>query len=278
MKKVKELHFKYFYLSNSTQCLNVTGNNELPSYLWLGLVKEKKLKTNNPNIFLVEDDHNFGSVLKAYLEMNDYEVDWITDGKFAIKQFSENSYDICVLDVMLPNIDGFTIAENIRKLNPNVPLIFLTAKTLKQDILKGYGFGADDYITKPFDSEVLLCKINAILNRNINVKEKQDKQDKQEIYIIGKYKYNYNLRTIYLLDKQQQLSPKEAELLTLLCQKMNTLLPRDLALRSIWGDDSYFTTRSMDVFITKLRKYLKDDPAVEIINIHGSGFRLVVSG
>jgi len=206
--------------------------------------------------------------------MNDYKVDWIKDGKFAIKQFSENSYDICVLDVMLPNIDGFTIAENIRKLNPNVPLIFLTAKTLKQDILKGYGLGADDYITKPFDSEVLLCKINAILNRNLKTK---DIPAQQEIYIIGKYKYNYNLRTIYLSDKEQKLSPKEAELLRMLCQKMNDILPRDLALRSIWGDDSYFTTRSMDVFITKLRKYLKDDPAVEIINIHGSGFRLVVA-
>ena len=233
------------------------------------------MKTNKGNIFLVEDDHNFGSVLKAYLELNEYAVDWVKDGKFAIKQFSDNKYDICVLDVMLPNIDGFTIAENIRKLNADVSLIFLTAKTLKQDILKGYGLGADDYITKPFDSEVLLCKINAILTRKVKVKE--TKTD-QEIYKLGKYKFIYNLRTIYLNNKEQKLSPKEADLLRLLCQRMNDVLPRDLALRSIWGDDSYFTTRSMDVFITKLRKYLKEDPLVEIINIHGNGFRLVAPG
>jgi len=212
-------------------------------------------------------------VLKAYLEMNDYVVDWVKDGKFAIKHFSENKYDICILDVMLPNIDGFAIAEYIRKLNTGVSLIFLTAKTLKQDVLKGYGLGADDYITKPFDSEVLLCKINAILSRKIKVKEVKKEQ---EIYSIGKYKYNYYLRTIYLNTKEQKLSPKEADLLRLLCQKMNDILPRELALRSIWGDDNYFTTRSMDVYITKLRKYLKEDPSVEIINIHGNGFRLVV--
>ncbi len=231
------------------------------------------MRTKNHKIFLVEDDHNFGSVLKAYLELNDYAVDWVKDGKFAIKHFSENEYDICVLDVMLPNIDGFTIAENIRKLNAEVSLIFLTAKTLKQDILKGYGLGADDYITKPFDSEVLLCKIKAILSRKIKTKEAKKEQ---EIYSIGKYKYNYVLRTIYLNSKEQKLSPKEADLLRLLCQRMNDVLPRDLALRSIWGDNSYFTTRSMDVFITKLRKYLKEDPSVEIINIHGNGFRLAV--
>jgi DNA-binding response OmpR family regulator len=231
------------------------------------------LKTNKANIFLVEDDHNFGSVLKAYLEMNDYAVDWVKDGKHAIKQFSEGDYDICVLDVMLPNMDGFTIAENIRKLNAGVSLVFLTAKTLKQDILKGYGLGADDYITKPFDSEVLLCQINAILNRKLKTKAAKIEQ---EVYILGRYTFNYNLRTIYLNAKEQKLSPKEAELLRLLCQKRNNILPRDLALRSIWGDDSYFTTRSMDVFITKLRKYLKEDPSVEIINIHGNGFRLVV--
>lgn len=228
---------------------------------------------NQKNILLVEDDHNFGSVLKAYLEMNDFSVSWVVDGKNAVKEFSDGEFDICVLDVMLPNVDGFTIAKNIRELNQNVPFIFVTAKTLKEDILKGYSMGADDYITKPFDSEVLICKINAILSRAGNMIN----EEQEEEYQIGKYVFNHVIREIKTEEFTQKLSPKESELLKLLYEHKNNILPRELALRSIWGEDSYFTTRSMDVYITKLRKYLKMDPNIEIINIHGNGFRMIIS-
>ncbi len=230
------------------------------------------MKTKN-NILLVEDDFNFGSVLKAYLEMNDFIVSWVVDGQHAVKEFSDGNFDICVLDVMLPNIDGFSIAQNIRELNASVPFIFVTAKTLKEDILKGYSMGADDYITKPFDSEVLICKINAILSRSGN----QKTEEKEAEYIIGKYIFNHIIREVKTEGYVQKLSPKESDLLKLLYEHKNNILPRELALRSIWGEDSYFTTRSMDVYITKLRKYLKKDPNIEIINIHGNGFRMLIT-
>ncbi len=224
------------------------------------------------SILLVEDDQNFGSVLKAYLEINDYRVVWVDDGRDAVKAFNDQTFSICVLDVMLPNVDGFTIAENIRKLNQQVPFIFLTAKTLKEDILRGYATGADDYITKPFDSEILLCKIEAILKRKSEVIAEPE----SEAYAIGKFTFEYHIRSLKLENNTTKLSPKESELLKLLYQYKNNVLPRELALKSIWGDDTYFTTRSMDVFITKLRKYLKDDPGVEIMNVHGNGYRLIV--
>lgn len=223
-------------------------------------------------VFLVEDDHNFGSVLKAYLELNDFEVDWVDDGEKAIAAFSEGLFDICLLDVMLPNVDGFTIANDIRKLDHSVPFVFITAKSLKEDILKGYNVGADDYITKPFDSELLILKINAILNRaqgnNPGIVESR-------IFTIGKFTFDYHLRSIIFGEETQKLSPKEAELLRLLCIHSNELLARELALKAIWGEDGYFTTRSMDVYITKLRKYLSSDPSIKILNVHGSGFRLL---
>ncbi|MCF8378339.1 MAG: response regulator transcription factor [Bacteroidales bacterium] len=225
------------------------------------------------HILLVEDDQNFGSVLKAYLEMNGFTVSWIDDGKDALKAFSASLYDICILDVMLPNIDGLTIAHNIKMLNPAIPFIFLTAKTLKEDILKGYAAGADDYVTKPFDSEVLICKIDAVLTRG---NDQKILSNQVESFNIGKYTFNYNVRQLIKEGKIQKLSPKESELLKLLCQNQNTVLPREVALRSIWGEESYFTTRSMDVFITKLRKYLKEDKKIEIVNIHGNGFRLSI--
>lgn len=228
---------------------------------------------NQKNILLVEDDHNFGSVLKAYLEMNNFSVSWVVDGKNALKEFSHGEFDICVLDVMLPNVDGFTIAKNIRELNHSVPFIFVTAKTLKEDILKGFSMGADDYITKPFDSEVLICKINAILSRTGNIIN----EEQEEEYQIGKYVFNHIIREIKTEGHIQKLSPKESELLKLLYQHKNNILPRELALRSIWGEDSYFTTRSMDVYVTKLRKYLKMDTNIEIINIHGNGFRMLIN-
>ena len=222
---------------------------------------------------MVEDDHNFGAVLKSYLEIHDFVVHWVDDGKHAVKEYRSDDFDICILDVMLPNVDGFQIAKEIRFVDKNIPLIFLTAKTLKEDVLKGFSLGADDYITKPFDSEVLLCKIRAILKRN-EIPENR-KEEKDELNI-GNYTFNYPHRVLSIGVNKQKLSPREAELLRLLCLKMNDVLPREMALKKIWGEDNYFTTRSMDVFITKLRKYLKEDPTIEISNIHRSGFKLTV--
>ncbi len=224
----------------------------------------------NLHIFLVEDDLSFGAVLKSYLELNDFEVTWVDDGKYAVERFRTGNYNICLLDVMLPNVDGFTIGTEIRKLDKKVPFIFLTAKTLKEDVLRGFNIGADDYITKPFDTEVLTCKIKAILNR-----DSQNPSTKLlDKYQLGKYQFDIQVRTIQKDGDTQKLSPKEAELLRLLCEHKNELLPRETALKKIWGDDGYFTARSMDVYITKLRKYLAGDPSIEIKNIHGSGFLL----
>ncbi len=223
------------------------------------------------HIFLVEDDLSFGAVLKSYLEINEYTVTWVDDGKFAVDKFKSGNYQICILDVMLPNVDGFTIGTEIRKINKDIPMVFLTAKTLKEDILRGYNVGADDYITKPFDTEVLLCKIEAIIKRQSTQPAKDE-----VIFTIGTYVFNSKLRFISREGTKQKLSPKESDLLKLLCQNKNELLPRETALRKIWGEDGYFTARSMDVYITKLRKYLAADSNIEIKNIHGSGFLLEV--
>lgn len=224
-------------------------------------------------IFFVEDDLSFGSVMKSYLELNDYHVTWVDDGKYAVERYKNGVYDLAVLDVMLPNVDGFTIGKDIKSISPNLPLIYLTAKTLKEDILRGYGIGADDYVTKPFDSEVLLCKLKAILSRQ----HTDDGKSRSEVYLLGEYKFNYRFRTIERKEVKVTLSPKEAGLLRLLCLRKNELLPREEALQKLWGDDDYFTARSMDVYVTKLRKFLKDDPTVEIRNIHGSGFILEIT-
>jgi DNA-binding response OmpR family regulator len=222
------------------------------------------------NIFLVEDDLSFGSVLKSYLEINDYSVEWIDDGKYALDHFRKGNFNICILDVMLPHVDGFTIAQEIRQINNEVPIIFLTAKKLKDDVLKGYGVGADDYITKPFDTDILLAKIRAILAR-------RDAQvGTKDIYEIGKFIFNSKLRTLTIGDDEKKLSPKEAQLLELLANNPNELISRELALKKIWGSDDYFTARSMDVYITKLRKFLSEDPDLNIKNIHGAGFQLIV--
>jgi DNA-binding response OmpR family regulator len=207
--------------------------------------------------------------------MNDFSVDWVDDGKHALQIFHSGNYHLCVLDIMLPNVDGITIAKNIKELDASVPFIFLTAKTLKEDILKGYQSGADDYLTKPFDSEVLIYKIKAILQRK-NLSGISIPND-QETFQLGKYTFDYRVRSLIIDDKPIKLSPKEAELLKLLCHHKNDILYRDVALKSIWGEEGYFTTRSMDVYITKLRKYLKNDPAIEILNVHGNGFRLLIS-
>lgn len=223
-------------------------------------------------VLLVEDDSNFGQVLKNYLELNDFVVELARDGILGLAAFRREKFDICLLDVMMPNMDGFTLAEEIRNVDPDVPLFFLSAKSMKEDILSGYKLGADDYITKPFDSEVLLHKIKAILKRN---QELQEKQHAQVEFEVGSYHFNSKLRTLEKNGESRTLSPKENELLQMLCEYMNDLLPRETALKRIWGSDTYFNGRSMDVYIAKLRKYLKEDETVEIVNIHGNGFRLV---
>lgn len=231
------------------------------------------MENTKPKILLCEDDTNLGMVLKNYLELNDYEVILERDGKLGLAAFQREKFDICLLDVMMPNMDGFTLAEEIRDVNPDVPLFFLSAKTMKDDIIQGYKLGADDYITKPFDSEVLLHKIKAILKRN----EEMHREEANAEYDLGKYHFNPRLRELSVGGKVQTLSPKENELLKMLSEYKNDLLSREIALKKIWGSDTYFNGRSMDVYIAKLRKYLKEDSSIEIVNIHGNGFRLVVT-
>ena len=227
----------------------------------------------NNRILLVEDDPNFGTVLKDYLSLNDYKVTLAKDGLEGLIMFKNDEFDLCILDVMMPRKDGFSLAKDIRATNSEVPIIFLTARTMKEDVLKGYQSGGDDYLNKPFDSEVLLYKIKAILQRKET--EQTIEEDVFE-YKIGKFEFNSKLRHLsYDGGEIQKLSPKESKLLKLLATHKNDLMPRELALTKIWRDDNYFTSRSMDVYIAKLRKYLKPDPNVEILNIHGEGFRLV---
>ena len=222
-------------------------------------------------IFLVEDDQNFGTVLKAYLELNDYEVVLVSDGARARSIFKPREYSLCVLDIMLPNLDGYELASFIRATDPQVPFVFLTAKSLKEDVVKGFGLGADDYITKPFDSEVLLLKIQAILRRNDRNLIPSPVEAKISI---GKYLFDTESRTLVFGETIHKLSPKEAELLELLWRNQNRVLNKSRTLEKIWGDSNYFTARSMDVFMSKLRKYLEADPSIEIITVHGSGFIL----
>lgn len=232
------------------------------------------METPNKKILLVEDDPNFGTVLKDYLSINDFDVTLAKNGMEGFEKFKKEDYDLCILDVMMPYKDGFTLAKEIREKNKDIPIIFLTAKTMKEDILKGYKSGADDYLNKPFDSEVLLVKIRTILAR----KSQEGQADNRQFeFQIGKFHLNSKLRFLTYEGKEPiKLSPKENELLRLLALHENDLMPRELALTKIWRDDSYFTSRSMDVYIAKLRKYLKMDEDVEILNIHGEGFRLVV--
>jgi len=223
-------------------------------------------------ILLCEDDSNLGLVLKNFLELNDYDVTLERDGRLGLGAFQREKFDLCLLDVMMPNVDGFTLAEEIRDIDPDVPLFFLSAKTLKEDILQGYRLGADDYITKPFDSDVLMHKIKAIIKRN----EEDHKITDNLEFELGAYHFNPKLRELKIKDATQILSPKENELLKMLAEHKNDLLTREKALKKIWGSDTYFNGRSMDVYIAKLRKYLKEDNTIEIVNIHGNGFRLVV--
>lgn len=232
------------------------------------------MKTNNRRILLVEDDPNFGSILKEYLMINGYEVTLAKNGIEGFEKFKKEDFDLCLLDVMMPYKDGFTLAKEIREKNEIIPLIFLTAKTMKEDVLKGFKIGADDYLSKPFDSEVLLAKIKSILSRRAAPAAVES--DEME-FAIGDFNLNAKLRLLtYKETDPIKLSPKENQLLRLLALHVNDLMPREKALNKIWRDDNYFTSRSMDVYIAKLRKYLKEDSKVEILNIHGEGFRLVV--
>ncbi len=234
------------------------------------------MSDQNPQILLVEDDKNFGDVLKSYLEMHDFNLTLATDGEEGLNAFKKSKYDICILDVMMPKKDGFTLAKEIRVEDRDIPLIFLTARGMKEDVLQGFELGADDYITKPFNSEELLARINAILKRSGG---RDNGIDQVKEFSVGKYVFNFPLRILtYDSDSEnaEKLSPKEAELLRLFCYNKNEVVPRSEALTKIWGEENYFTARSMDVFITKLRKYLKRDENIEIINIHGNGFQLQV--
>jgi len=232
------------------------------------------MNTEKKKILIVEDDSNFGNILKDYLMLNDYQVVLAKNGIEGMEKFLKDSFDLCILDVMMPFKDGFSLGKEIREKNENIPLFFLSAKTLKEDVLRGFKIGADDYLSKPFDSEVLLAKIKAILNRKNFVSTPESENYE---FTIGKFRFNSKLRFLNFEEEEPiKLSPKENQLLRLLVIHINDLLPREMALNKIWRDDNYFTSRSMDVYIAKLRKYLKLDPKVEILNIHGEGFRLIV--
>lgn len=226
---------------------------------------------NKLKILLCEDDENLGMLLREYLQAKGFSAELCPDGDAGYKTFLKGNIDICVLDVMMPKKDGFSLAQDIRKANPDMPIIFLTAKQLKEDILEGFKIGADDYITKPFSMEELVFRIEAILRRVSGKKNKN-----KNVYKIGRFTFDIQKQTLTMGDKVAKLTTKENDLLALLCSHANEILQRDFALKTIWIDDNYFNARSMDVYITKLRKHLKDDEQIEIINIHGKGYKLIM--
>ncbi|MCH2232852.1 MAG: response regulator transcription factor [Crocinitomicaceae bacterium] len=223
-------------------------------------------------ILLVEDELSFGDLLANYLKISGYDVTWCKDGSTGYSAVMQNDFDLCILDVMMPNMDGFTLGEKIKEKKNNTPFFYLTAKNMKEDLIKGYGIGADDYLTKPFDTDVLLLKINAILNRTALKKE----VIKKEVYEIDHLTFKPKTRMLISGNEETKLSPKEAALLELLCQHMNTVMPRDLALNEIWKENNYFTKRSMDVYINKLRKRFSDSTKIQIETFHQMGFQLQV--
>jgi len=224
-------------------------------------------------ILLAEDDKNLGNILQAYLEAKGYPAVLCANGKIAYETFKRDDFDFCVLDIMMPEMDGFTLAKKIRKIDKDVPILFLSAKAMQEDRIHGFEVGADDYLTKPFSMEELLLRIQAIMRRS----ETSTNEKNKSVFTFGKYTFEYNRQILIFDKKEQKLTSKEAELLKLLCENMNNVLDRTIALNKIWFDDSYFNARSMDVYVTKLRKYLKEDSNVELINVHGVGFKLVVS-
>ena len=223
-------------------------------------------------LLLAEDDENLGLLLKEYLVAKGYDANLYPDGEAAYKGFMREHYDICILDIMMPKKDGFTLAKDIRIVNPDIPIIFLTAKNMKEDVLEGFKLGADDYITKPFSMEELIMRIEAILRRT----SQESMSNAQPVFNLGKYVFDTRKQTLALGEEVVKLTTKESDLLKLLCQNANKILERNYALRSIWIDDNYFNARSMDVYITKLRKHLKEEPGVEIINVHGKGYKLIM--
>jgi len=229
------------------------------------------METPKVRILLAEDDENLGMLLREYLQARNFEADLFGDGEKAFRSFEKNHYDICILDIMMPVKDGFTLAKEIRMINSDIPIIFLTAKSMKEDVIEGFRIGADDYITKPFSMEELIFRIEAILRRT-----KNEGADKQTVFKLGNYTFDSSRQLLLRGTEERKLTTKESELLRLLCLNKNRILERNFALKSIWMDDTYFNARSMDVYITKLRKYLKDDPAVQIMNIHGKGYKLIV--
>lgn len=222
-------------------------------------------------VLLAEDDRNLGTILKSYLEAKGYPATLCVNGQEAFIEFKKNSYDFCIIDVMMPVKDGFTLASEIRNMDPKVPILFLTAKSMQQDKLKGFEIGADDYLTKPFNMEELLARMEAIIRRSLT----EDEGPEGDIYQLGGMEFNFVRQTLGMGKEEVKLTSKEAALLKLLCQNLNEVVDRSVALNKIWLDDSYFNARSMDVYITKLRKYLKMDPSVELLNVHGVGFKLV---
>ena len=223
-------------------------------------------------ILLAEDDDNLGLLLQQFLKSKGFTVELARNGKHAYEKFNDGHFDFCIFDVMMPEMDGFTLAKEVRLVDPKVPILFLTAKSMKEDKLEGFESGADDYLTKPFVMEELLARLNAILRRSNGDEEKED----DEFQTIGNIKYDPVSRILHLKDEDKKLTTKEGQLLHLLCKNRNDVLDRQAALRAIWGDDNYFNGRSMDVYIAKLRKLLKEDERIEILNIHGKGFKLIV--
>lgn len=232
------------------------------------------MEKNRIQVLLAEDDRNLGNILKNYLEAKGYSTTLCINGQEAVEHFGRKGFDLCILDIMMPVKDGFTTAEEIRAADKKIPIIFLTARSLQEDKLRGFEAGADDYITKPFSMEELLLRMQAILRRT---EETGKAQVPEGIYQIGNYSFDFHRQTLILRGREQKLTSKEAGLLRLLCRHANGVLDRHTALKEIWNADSYFNARSMDVYIVKLRKYLKEDPRVELINVHGVGFKLVTN-
>lgn len=226
---------------------------------------------NKIRILLAEDDSNLGILLRDYLTAKNYETKLFINGSLALEAISKELFGLCILDIMMPEMDGLTLAKEIRYTYPDMPIIFLTAKNLKEDVIEGFKSGADDYITKPFSMEELLYRIEAILRRTTNTGINK----KEEFYVIGGYKFELLKQLLIFRDQPIKLTTKESELLELLCHHRNNILERNFALKTIWIDDNYFNARSMDVYITRLRKYLKNDPSVKILNVHGRGYKLI---
>jgi len=235
----------------------------------------KTSKNQNARILLVEDDPNLSMVIKDYLEMLDFNTTLCKDGEEGLAEFTNGNYDLVILDIMMPKKDGFTVAEDIRKFDDHTPIIFLTAKSLKEDRIRGFQAGCDDYIAKPFSTEELSMRIKAIMKRCMRA-QNGGANNEQKIFGIGNYTFDYGNMLLTSDEVEKSLTRKEAALLKLLCIYENKLLTRETALKSVWGDDDYFIGRSMDVFITKLRKHLKEDPRISITNVHGAGFKLEV--